>query len=99
RRIIESIEKAKFDRAHFFAFDNSQLTYEVVYIMQTADYNAYMDVQEEINLRLLEGVHEREVDFAVPIRQVEFIGGNLPEMLVSEVQHEPPSTPPPAPAP
>nr|MBF0681398.1 mechanosensitive ion channel family protein [Pseudomonas sp.] len=82
RRIIDDIEMANFDRAHFFAFDTSQLTYEVVYIMQTADYNAYMDVQEEINLRLLEGVHELEVDFAHPIRQVEFIGGNLPEMTV-----------------
>lgn len=83
RDIIEGIELAKFDRAHFFAFDVSQLTYEVVYIMQTADYNAYMDVQEEINLRLLEGVHELEVDFAHPIRQVEFIGGVLPEMLIA----------------
>ncbi|CDZ93036.1 mechanosensitive ion channel family protein [Pseudomonas saudiphocaensis] len=98
RRIIDDIEMAKFDRAHFFAFDNSQLTYEVVYIMQTADYNAYMDVQEEINLRLLEGVHELEVDFAFPIRQVEFIGGNLPEMLVSQVQQELPTTPQPSPA-
>ena len=37
RRIIDDIELAKFDRAHFLAFDNSQLTFEVVYIMQTAD--------------------------------------------------------------
>ncbi|WP_312224702.1 mechanosensitive ion channel family protein [Stutzerimonas nitrititolerans] len=96
RRIIESIEKAKFDRAHFFAFDNSQLTYEVVYIMQTADYNAYMDVQEEINLRLLEGIHELEVDFAFPIRQVEFIGGDLPEMLVAQAPQEQAATPQPA---
>ena len=96
RRIIDGIEMAKFDRAHFFAFDNSQLTYEVVYIMQTADYNAYMDVQEEINLRLLEGIHELEVDFAFPIRQVEFIGGNLPEMLVSRAPEEQAGTQPPA---
>ncbi|WP_312257177.1 mechanosensitive ion channel family protein [Stutzerimonas nitrititolerans] len=96
RRIIESIEKAKFDRAHFFTFDNSQLTYEVVYIMQTADYNAYMDVQEEINLRLLEGIHELEVDFAFPIRQVEFIGGDLPEMLVAQAPQKQTATPQPA---
>ena len=94
RRIIDGIEMAKFDRAHFFAFDTSQLTFEVVYIMQTADYNAYMDVQEEINLRLLEGVHELEVDFAHPIRQVEFIGGNLPEILVARPQDEQPGAQP-----
>lgn len=99
RRIIEDIELAKFDRAHFFAFDNSQLTFEVVYIMQTADYNKYMDVQEEINLRLLEGVHELEVDFAFPIRQVEFIGGNLPEMLIARTPgDEQPAAQTPSPA-
>lgn len=99
RRIIEDIKLAKFDRAHFLAFDNSQLTYEVVYIMQTADYNAYMDVQEEINLRLLEGIHELEVDFAHPIRQVEFIGGNLPEMVVVRTpEDEQPTAQAPSPA-
>jgi len=99
RRIINDIDKAKFDRAHFLAFDNSQLTFEVVYIMQTADYNAYMDVQEEINLRLLDGVHDLEVDFAFPIRQVEFIGGNLPEMLIARTpDDEQPTAQPPSPA-
>ena len=55
-----------------------------------------MDVQETINLGLLEGVHELEVDFAFPIRQVEFIGGTLPEMLVARAPEEQAATPQPA---
>lgn len=83
RRIIEGLEDVKFDRAHFLSFDESQLTFEVVYIMQTSDYNKYMDVQQEINLALIDGLKELEVDFAHPTRRIEFIGGSFPELSVA----------------
>ncbi len=83
RRIIEGLENVKFDRAHFLSFDESQLTFEVVYIMQTSDYNKYMDVQQEINLALIDGLKELEVDFAHPTRRIEFIGGSFPELSVA----------------
>ncbi|SDI24638.1 Small-conductance mechanosensitive channel [Pseudomonas delhiensis] len=70
KEIIDAQAEAKFDRAHFLAFDESRLLYEVVYIMQTADYNRYMDVQQQINLRLLAGVKELGVDFAFPVREL-----------------------------
>lgn len=84
-RIIEKVEKARFDRCHFLAFDDSQLTFEVVYIVLTSDYNQYMDVQQEINLELLQGVRDLGVDFAFPTRSIEFVGGSLPEMTVAGV--------------
>ncbi|MCF7202829.1 mechanosensitive ion channel family protein [Pseudomonas oligotrophica] len=83
KRIIDGVEQARFDRAHFLAFDDSQLTFEVVYIMQTSDYNQYMDAQQEINLGLLDGLRELGVSFAFPTRSVEFIGGQLPELSVA----------------
>ncbi|EZQ19901.1 mechanosensitive ion channel protein MscS [Halopseudomonas bauzanensis] len=83
KRIIDSTEKTKFDRAHFFAFNESQLTFEVVHIVQTADYNQYMDIQQEINLQLLQALRDMDVEFAFPIRRVEFIGGDLPEVKVA----------------
>ena len=88
KRIIEGIEVAKFDRAHFLGFDDSQLTFEVVYIMQVSDYNRYMDTQQAINLALLEGLREMDVQFAFPTRSVEFIGGRLPEVSVAGVPQE-----------
>ena len=83
KRIIEGTEKTQFDRAHFFAFDESRLTFEVVHIVQTASYNEYMDIQQEINLELMETLRNMEVEFAFPIRRVEFIGGDLPEVKVA----------------
>lgn len=70
KQIVDDIEEARFDRAHFLSFDESRLLYEVVYIMQTADFNRYMDVQQQINLRLLAGVKEMGVDFAFPVREL-----------------------------
>ncbi len=102
KRIIDGIEIAKFDRAHFLGFDDSQLTFEVVYIMQVSDYNRYMDTQQEINLALLDGIRDMGVQFAFPTRSVEFIGGRFPEVTVAGLPREesapaqdaPPSQPP-----
>ncbi len=91
KRIIDGVEQAKFDRAHFLAFDDSQLTFEVVYIMQTSDYNQYMDAQQEINLGLLDGLREMGVSFAFPTRSVEFVGGRLPELSVAGVAEAKPA--------
>ena len=91
RRIVDGVENANFDRAHFLAFDDSQLTFEVVYIMQVSDYNAYMDAQQEINLQLLDGIGEMGVQFAFPTRSVEFIGGQFPELTVAGVPKDKPA--------
>lgn len=80
RRIIEGIDKTRFDRAHFLAFNESQLSFEVVYIVLSSDYNEYMDIQQEINLALLQGLRDLEVRFGLPTRKVEFMGGTLPEI-------------------
>ena len=79
-RIIGRLQEVKFDRAHLLAFEESQMTFEVVYIMQTADYNRYMDIQQEINLGLIDGLKELGVRFAFPTRHLEFIGGRFPEV-------------------
>lgn len=88
KRIIDGLDEAKFDRAHLLSFDESRMTYEVVYIMQTADYNRYMDIQQEINLALIDGLRELGVSFALPMRRVEFIGGRLPEVKVGGLAKE-----------
>lgn len=88
RQVIERVDKTKFDRAHFYAFGESKLTFEVVHIVQTADYNEYMDIQQEINLGIMKGLEDMEVDFAFPRRSVEFIGGTLPDVQVRETQPE-----------
>lgn len=52
RTIIESIERARFDRSHFSSYGDYSLNFETVYYILAPDYMTYMDVQQEINLRL-----------------------------------------------
>ena len=64
--IIKSIEDTVFDRAHFFAFGDFSLVFEVVYYVLSSDYNKYMDIQQEINIRMKEEFEKRGIEFAYP---------------------------------
>lgn len=68
--VIEQVGGTKFDRGHFLSFDQDRLTFEVVHIVDTADYNRYMDIQQEINIRLIERLNEINVSLAVPCRVI-----------------------------
>ncbi|VFS81275.1 Putative inner membrane protein [Salmonella enterica subsp. enterica] len=39
KKIITDVGETQFDRAHLLAFGQDRLTYEVVHIVNTADYN------------------------------------------------------------
>jgi len=82
--IIEGVPNTRFDRAHFLAFDESQLTFEVVYFVLSADYNTYMDIQQEINLQIMATLEEQQIRFGFPMRHVAFTGGVLPRINIAE---------------
>lgn len=69
--------QARFDRAHFKAFGESALEFEVVYFVLDADYNVYMGVQQAINQEILGAFARRGIEFAYPTRTV--IVQNVPE--------------------
>jgi small-conductance mechanosensitive channel len=68
REIIEGTEQTRFDRAHFKAYGDSALEFEVVYYVLAPDYSRYMDIQESINLALFRRFEEEGVEFAYPTR-------------------------------
>lgn len=68
RRIVEAQQQVRFERSHFFAFGESSLDFETVFWMTTADYNAYMDVQQQVNLALMRELAALGVPFAFPTR-------------------------------
>ncbi len=70
KKIIEEAEMARFDRAHFYRFDDSALTFEVVYFLLSAEYVDYMDTQQEINLKIKAMVEKEGAGFAYPTRTV-----------------------------
>ena len=70
REAVEAQPQAKFDRAHFKSYGASSIDFETVYIVQTSDYNAYMDIQQAINITLFERFAEEGIDFAYPTQTV-----------------------------
>ena len=68
--IIENIADTKFDRAHFFKYGDYSLDFEIVYYVDGSDYNKYMDIQQEINLKIAEKFTENDIQFAYPTQVV-----------------------------
>ena len=66
RAIIEAQEPVRFDRCHFAKYGASALEYEAVYVVLTADYNRYMDIQQAINVQMFRKFAELGVQFAYP---------------------------------
>ena len=64
--IIQQINGATLDRVHFASFGDFSLDFEVVYYVNTRDYNRYMDVQQEINFKIKEEFEKRGIEFAYP---------------------------------
>lgn len=66
REAVEAQKDTRFDRAHFKAFGAYSLDFEIVYYMLVADYDAYMDTQQAINLQLYRRFEAEGIAFAFP---------------------------------
>ena len=68
--IITNIPDAVFDRAHFSAFGDFSLIFEIVYYVLGGDYNKYMDIQQKINFAIKEEFDKRNIEFAYPTQTI-----------------------------
>ena len=70
KKIVESEKLARFDRAHFHQFGDSALLFEVVYYIQTGEYNDYMDANQGIMLKIKEIFEKENIVMAYPTQTV-----------------------------
>lgn len=66
KTIIEEQEGATYDRGHFASFGDFSLNFEFVYYVTGADYTAYMDIQQSINLSVFDVFEKEKIEFAYP---------------------------------
>jgi small-conductance mechanosensitive channel len=66
REAVESQDTVRFDRAHFQKYGDFALIFEVVYYVLSPNYNEYMNIQQEINLKLYEDFEAEGIEFAYP---------------------------------
>jgi small-conductance mechanosensitive channel len=77
-KILAQQPTVSFDRAHFNGFGPSSLTFEAVYIVNSADYLVHMDVQQEIFLHIYTALGERGIRIALPTTAVQVLEPNAP---------------------
>ncbi len=70
RSIVEQQQSVTFDRAHFAAYKDWSLRFEVVYYVLSPDYNLYMDIQQNINFSIHEAFDREKIDFAYPTQSL-----------------------------
>ena len=68
--IFAEIKIVRLDRVHFKEFAPSSLNFEVVYFMQTADYQKYMNTQQKINFALKDVFEKEGIVIAYPTQTI-----------------------------
>lgn len=64
KEVINAQAHARFARTHFKEFRDFALIFEVVYFVDNADYDSYLDIQQSINLAIFECFLARGIEFA-----------------------------------
>ena len=81
KSIVQARKLTTFDRAHFAAYKDWSLRFEVVYFVLSADFNTYMDIQQEINFDIYQEFEKKNINFAFPTQSMlikKDAGGDLP---------------------
>jgi small-conductance mechanosensitive channel len=79
--IVNSQEPVTFDRAHFSGMAASSLNFDVVYWVETADFNRYMDIQQEIYLQIMDRFAAEGIEFAFPTQTLYMHDVRAPEAV------------------
>ena len=80
REAVQSQQQVRFDRSHFISYGDSTLNFETVYFVLTADYLAYVNAQQAINLTILRQFAAEKIQFAYPTRTLVVKRTDLPEL-------------------
>jgi small-conductance mechanosensitive channel len=78
--IVKAQPKVRLDRAHFTGVGASSMNFEVVYFFDSPDYVAFMDVQQEIWLRIVERFDAEKIEYAYPTQTLQVRGGGAKEV-------------------
>jgi small-conductance mechanosensitive channel len=68
--IIDEVPDTAFGRAHFCAYGDYSLKFEIAYFVLNSDYDTYMDIHQEVNLRIKNVFDKNGVTFAYPTQTV-----------------------------
>ena len=71
--IKDIVEKEKLttpDRVHFATYGDFSLNFEIVFFVESSEYNQYMDILQEINYQIYEAFEKQGIEFAYPTQTI-----------------------------
>lgn len=68
--IIEGLENARLDRAHLKGYGDASFLFEAVFWLTLPDFKIFMDVQQELTLKLIRKFSAEGIEFARPVRRL-----------------------------
>lgn len=71
RKIVEATPQTRFDRAHFAAFAESALEFEISFYVTSEEMAVYMDARQVINLGICRAFEKAGIEFAFPTRTLQ----------------------------
>jgi small-conductance mechanosensitive channel len=69
--ILSAQKDATLDRVHFLTYGDFSLKFEVVYFVESEEYNRYADIQQKINLEILRKFKAKGIRFAYPTQLIQ----------------------------
>jgi small-conductance mechanosensitive channel len=70
KKIVDGISEIDFDRVHFKKFADSALIFELIYFVDTDDYYAYMDHNQQLHLQIKEQFEKENIEMAFPTQTI-----------------------------
>jgi small-conductance mechanosensitive channel len=77
--IVKAQPGVRLDRSHFTGVGPSSMNFEVVYFYDSPDYLAFMNVQQEIYLQMVERFDADGIEFAYPTQTLQVRGNGAAE--------------------
>lgn len=70
KKIITDVEGVTLDRVHFKEFAAFSLNYEIIYFVESKDYNIYMDLNEKIQFEIKKQFEKQKISIAFPTQTI-----------------------------
>lgn len=67
---IETTEKTRFDRVHFVEMAEYSFNFDVVFYVLSADYTDYVNIMENVNLKIVQNFEKEKIIFALPEQKI-----------------------------
>ena len=84
KKIIANIPDTTFGRTHFVSYGTYSLNFEIAYYVLSCDFDKYLDIHQEVNLRIKEEFEKLDIHFAFPTQTLHLQNTSITMSTASE---------------